>query len=95
MSSSNDPKYMIQNLNMEDHVASFTTLCTPHKGSPMASWFLRFSSLSILLTTLTSGFLPILINGVSPLLSIYPSFLLTKMYISLALGTALGSIISS
>ena len=37
-----DSKYMIQNLNMEDHVASFTTLCTPHKGSPMASWFLKW-----------------------------------------------------
>ena len=27
-----DSKYMIQQLGMEDHVASLTTLCTPHKG---------------------------------------------------------------
>lgn len=37
-----DSKYMIQNLDMEDHVASLTTLCTPHKGSPFASWFLKW-----------------------------------------------------
>lgn len=37
-----DSKYMIKNLNMEEHVASFTTLCTPHKGSPVASGILKF-----------------------------------------------------
>ena len=44
-----DAKYMIQNLGMEDKVASLTTLCTPHKGSPIASsilksprWILKF-----------------------------------------------------
>lgn len=36
-----DSKYMIQNLGMEEHVASLTTLCTPHKGSPIASNILR------------------------------------------------------
>ena len=36
-----DSKYMIQNLGMEDAVASFTTLCTPHKGSPIATNILR------------------------------------------------------
>ena len=36
-----DSKYMIQNLGMEDGVASLTTLCTPHKGSPLASNILR------------------------------------------------------
>ena len=32
-----DSKYMIQNLDMEDHVASLTTICTPHTGSLIAS----------------------------------------------------------
>lgn len=36
-----DSKYMIQNLGMEDKVASLTTLCTPHKGSPVASSILK------------------------------------------------------
>lgn len=32
-----DTKYMITNLDMEDKVASLTTLCTPHGGSIIAS----------------------------------------------------------
>ena len=32
-----DSKYMITKLNMEDSVASLTTLCTPHRGSIIAS----------------------------------------------------------
>ena len=32
-----DSKYMITNLGMEDNVASLTTLCTPHRGSIIAS----------------------------------------------------------
>ncbi len=32
-----DSKYMIKNLGMEEYVASLTTLCTPHKGSVIAS----------------------------------------------------------
>ena len=32
-----DTKYMIMQLDMEDKVASLTTLCTPHKGSIIAS----------------------------------------------------------
>lgn len=46
-----DSKYMILNLEMEDSVASLTTLCTPHKGSPIATkllklpkWLLKFIS---------------------------------------------------
>lgn len=31
-----DAKYLIKNLNMEDKIASLTTLCTPHKGSMIA-----------------------------------------------------------
>ena len=31
-----DSKYLIKELKMEDHVASLTTLCTPHKGSKIA-----------------------------------------------------------
>ena len=44
-----DSKYMITNLGMENRVASLTTLCTPHKGSIIASkiwnlptWIKRF-----------------------------------------------------
>lgn len=33
-----DSKYMITNLGMEDKIASLTTLCTPHRGSIIASW---------------------------------------------------------
>ncbi len=33
-----DSKYMITSLGMEDRVASLTTLCTPHRGSVIASW---------------------------------------------------------
>lgn len=36
-----DSKYMIENLDMTSHVASLTTLCTPFKGSPMASYLLK------------------------------------------------------
>ena len=36
-----DSKYMIKHLDMEDSVASLTTLCTPHKGSPIASKLLK------------------------------------------------------
>ncbi len=32
-----DSKYMITNLGMEDKIASLTTLCTPHRGSIIAS----------------------------------------------------------
>ncbi len=36
-----DSKRMIQELGMEDAVASLTTLCTPHKGSPIATRLLH------------------------------------------------------
>ncbi len=36
-----DCKYMIRELGMEDRVATLTTLCTPHKGSPIATNILR------------------------------------------------------
>ena len=36
-----DAIYMIKNLGMEESVASLTTLCTPHRGSPIASSLLR------------------------------------------------------
>jgi len=35
-----DAKYMIEYLGMEDKVASLTTLCTPHKGSQIATGIL-------------------------------------------------------
>ncbi|MDE7395353.1 MAG: hypothetical protein K2M95_04465 [Clostridiales bacterium] len=37
-----DSIYMIENLGMEDKVASLTTLCTPHLGSPIASYILGY-----------------------------------------------------
>lgn len=39
-----DSKYMITQLGMEDSVASLTTLCTPHKGSIIASKIWDFPS---------------------------------------------------
>ena len=44
-----DSKYMIQNLDMEDSVASFTTLCTPHKGSKVATNLLRLPKFLIVI----------------------------------------------
>ncbi len=40
-----DAKYMMEYLNMAGHVASLTTLCTPHKGSPVATGILRVPSI--------------------------------------------------
>ena len=42
-----DAKHMIQQLGMADCVASLTTLCTPHKGSPIASFILRFPRFAV------------------------------------------------
>lgn len=39
-----DAKYMIKHLDMDEKVASLTTLCTPHKGSPVASMLLKLPS---------------------------------------------------
>ncbi len=36
-----DSKFFIENLNNNDVVASLTTLCTPFKGSPIASLILK------------------------------------------------------
>ncbi|MDD6302410.1 MAG: hypothetical protein PUA56_03750 [Bacillales bacterium] len=36
-----DSKYMIVKLQMSQYIASFTTLCTPHYGSPIATNILR------------------------------------------------------
>ena len=36
-----DSKYMIENLGMENNIASLTTLCTPFKGSLVASLLLK------------------------------------------------------
>lgn len=36
-----DCKYLISELCMEDKIASLTTLCTPHKGSPVASKIMK------------------------------------------------------
>lgn len=36
-----DCKYLITDLGMEDKIASLTTLCTPHKGSPVASKIMK------------------------------------------------------
>ncbi len=44
-----DARYMIERLDMQDSVASLTTICSPHKGSKLATklcslpkWLLRF-----------------------------------------------------
>lgn len=37
-----DAKHMIQHLDMAPYVASLTTLCTPHAGTPIASFVMRF-----------------------------------------------------
>ena len=36
-----DSRYVVENLGMGKHVASITTVCTPHKGSPVASILLK------------------------------------------------------
>ena len=42
-----DAKYMIQHCGMAAQVASLTTLCTPHRGSPIASFILRFPKAAV------------------------------------------------
>ena len=42
-----DAKYMILQCGMADHVASLTTLCTPHQGSPIASFVMRFPRFAV------------------------------------------------
>ena len=37
-----DAKYLIKKLDMEKHIASLTTLCTPHHGSKIANKLLDF-----------------------------------------------------
>lgn len=37
-----DCKYLISALGMEDKIASLTTLCTPHFGSPVASRIMKY-----------------------------------------------------
>ena len=37
-----DAKYMIEHYAMYEQIASLTTLCTPHKGSPIASKILKY-----------------------------------------------------
>lgn len=39
-----DAVYMLNNLGMIGRTASLTTLCTPHRGSPVASWILKAPS---------------------------------------------------
>jgi triacylglycerol lipase len=35
-----DARYLVSNLNMGQRVRSLTTVCTPHRGSYLADWFL-------------------------------------------------------
>ena len=42
-----DAKRMIVSLEMAPHVASLTTLCTPHRGSPIASFIMRFPKFAV------------------------------------------------
>ena len=42
-----DAKYMIRELGMAEKVASLTTLCTPHLGSPIASFILKFPRFAV------------------------------------------------
>ena len=42
-----DAKYMIRELDMASKTASLTTLCTPHRGSPIASFIMRFPKFAV------------------------------------------------
>ena len=42
-----DAKYMIRELGMAPRVASLTTLCTPHRGTPIASFIMRFPKFAV------------------------------------------------
>ena len=42
-----DAKYMITDLGMAPKVASLTTLCTPHKGAPIASFVMRLPKFAV------------------------------------------------
>lgn len=62
-----DAKYMITNLGMEDSVASLTTLCTPHRGSIIASkiWDLP-SPIKKLCAFFIDGFYRVLCHDENP-----------------------------
>ena len=42
-----DAKWMIEQLDMAGRVASLTTLCTPHRGTPVASFVLKFPKFAV------------------------------------------------
>ena len=42
-----DAKYMITDLGMAPKVASLTTLCTPHRGAPIASFVMRLPKFAV------------------------------------------------
>ncbi len=42
-----DAKWMVVRLGMAEKVASLTTLCTPHQGSPVASFVLKFPKFAV------------------------------------------------
>ena len=42
-----DAKWMINHLGMAEKAASLTTLCTPHQGSPVASFVLKFPRFAV------------------------------------------------
>jgi len=42
-----DAKYMIKELGMADKTASLTTLCTPHRGTPIASLVMRMPKFAV------------------------------------------------
>lgn len=42
-----DAKHMILELGMAPKVASLTTLCTPHRGTPIASFIMRFPKFAV------------------------------------------------
>ncbi|MBR5379295.1 MAG: hypothetical protein IK140_02055 [Clostridia bacterium] len=42
-----DAEHMIRHFDMAPRIASLTTLCTPHRGSPIASFIMRFPRFAV------------------------------------------------
>lgn len=61
-----DCKYMIKELGMEDNIASLTTLCTPHKGSEIASKILTLPKFIIKIVAFYLNFIYKLFGDKNP-----------------------------
>lgn len=61
-----DSLYMIENLNMEEHIASLTSLSTPYKGSPIANFLLKLPKFLVRLLAFWINFIYKIFKDTNP-----------------------------